>query len=126
MVRYQLIDKKMIVSPTARLTYRATALFGLVFFSGWVMFQIYGVPLLIEPILRSLVFLGALSYATTQVGMEVFLFRFDNSHPLKQIVWFCILIIPVFGAALYCFVVYSNSHAVKNSESPAESPTVSG
>jgi len=40
MVRYQLIDKKMIVSQTARLTYRAAAIFGLVFFFGLVTFQI--------------------------------------------------------------------------------------
>ena len=125
MVRYQLIDKKMIVSQTARLTYRAAAIFGLLFFFGLVTFQIYGVPRIIEPVLRPLVFLGALSYATTMTGMEVFLFRFDNSHPLKQIFWFCVLIIPFFGVALYCFVVYANSDAVKNPDNPPESSAVS-
>jgi len=126
MVRYQLIDKKMIVSRTATLTYRAAAIFGRVFFFGWMTFQIYGVPQVIGPVLRPQAFLGALSYATTMTGMEVFLIGFDNSHALKQIFWFCMLIIPFFGLALYWFVVYSNSDAVKNTDNPPESSAVSG
>jgi len=59
-------------------------------------------------------------------GMEVFLIGFDNSHPLKQIFWFCMLIIRFFGLALYWFVVYSNSDAVKNTDNPPKSSAVSG
>jgi len=123
-VSYHLIDKKMMVSPSARRTYRVAAIFGLVFFFGLMAFAIYGIPPIVQPILRPLVFVGALCYATAMTGMEVFLFRFDNSHPLKQMFWFCMLIIPFFGVALYCFVVYSNSDAVKNSDNPPESSEV--
>jgi len=46
--------------------------------------------------------------------MEYFLFRFDESHPLKQIVWFCVMLIPMLGPGLYCFIVYSRSKIVRN------------
>ena len=46
--------------------------------------------------------------------MEFFLFRFDDSHPLKQIVCFLVMLFPILGAALYCFIVYSRSDVLKN------------
>jgi hypothetical protein len=123
MVRYQLIDKKMIVSRTATLTYRAAAIF-----RPGVLFRLDDVSDIRCPAghRACLAFLGALSYATTMTGMEVFLIGFDNSHPLKQIFWFCMLIIRFFGLALYWFVVYSNSDAVKNTDNPPKSSAVSG
>jgi hypothetical protein len=46
--------------------------------------------------------------------MEFFLFRFDDSHPLKQIVWFLVMLVPLLGVALYCFIVYSRSNVLKS------------
>lgn len=39
---------------------------------------------------------------------------FDDSHPLKQMVWFLVILFPLLGASLYCFVVYSRSDVLKN------------
>jgi hypothetical protein len=120
MFRYHLIDKKSIISPTARRVYRAAAVLQLLLFFGWVAIGIYGVPPTIAPWMRQLLFFFALCMATAQIGMEVFLFRFDNSHPLKQVFWFCVLLVPFFGVALYCFIVYSHSEAVRNQEKPKD------
>lgn len=120
MVRLELIDKKMIVSPTARQFYRACAIISLVMFLGVMRLLFYGAPEIIAPVLRPLLFLGALCVAAVQVGMEIFLFRYDNSHPFKQVFWFCVLVIPFLGSALYCFMVYSRSDAVKSAEKPKE------
>jgi len=121
MVSYRLIDKKLIVSPTARQFYRVCSVLGLITPFGLTAVKLFGVPEIIAPMLRPIVFLGALSVAAGQIGMEIFLFRFDNSHPLKQMFWFCVLLVPFFGVALYCFVVYSRSDAVRNSDNPPES-----
>jgi len=51
--------------------------------------------------------------------MEIFLFRFDNSRPLKQVFWFVIMLFPLLGAALYCFVVYSRSNVFKAGDQQA-------
>ena len=66
----------------------------------------------LRPILRPLLFIGAIGTALTVVGMEYFLFRFDNSHPLKQMFWFCLLLTLPIGPALYTFIVYSRSEAI--------------
>ena len=115
MVRYELIDKKLIVSPTARQVYRVSAIVGIGLLFGLVALELYGVPQILAPVLRPLLFFGALGEAAVLVGMEVFLFRYDNSHPLVQIFWFCLLLVPFLGAAFYCFVVYSRSDAVRAS-----------
>jgi hypothetical protein len=52
--------------------------------------------------------------------MEFFVFRFDNSHPLKQVFWFLVMIIPAIGAALYCFLVYSRSEQFKANSQRAQ------
>jgi hypothetical protein len=59
------------------------------------------------PILRALLLSGVVGAALTMVAMEYFLFGFDNSSSLKKAIWFCILLLPPLGPALYCFVVYS-------------------
>ena len=87
----------------------------LILFCIWV-FEVYEegtISANITPVFRLLVFSGGLGAGITIVGMEYFLFRFDTSHPLKQILWFVIMLIPLFGAALYCFVVYSRSEVLK-------------
>jgi hypothetical protein len=74
------------------------------------------IPEVFSSILRLILLIGAFGAAITIVGMEFFLFCFDESkNPLKQIFWFCIVLIPLIGAALYCFRVYSRSEVVKRS-----------
>jgi hypothetical protein len=48
-------------------------------------------------------------------GMEYFLFRFDESHPVKPILWFVVILFPLLGPALYCLVVYSRSKVLRDS-----------
>jgi len=123
MLKYEFINREWIVSRTARLVYRVSALLSLMLFFLWLMllFAWLGVfngvqtPEHAAPVVRLLLFAGILGAAITIVGMEFFLFRFDTSHPLKQVFWFCVMLIPLLGAALYCFVVYSRSDALKNS-----------
>ena len=74
-----------------------------------------GIPSTIAPVVKLLLLAGALVAGITLVGMEFFLFRFDDSHPLKQVVWFLVMLFPLLGAALYCFIVYSRSNVLKNS-----------
>ena len=66
------------------------------------------------PVLKQLLFVGVVGMAITMVGMEVFLFRFDDSTAWKQILWFCVMLLPPLGPALYCYLVYSKSTAVKD------------
>jgi hypothetical protein len=66
------------------------------------------------PIAQPLLLIFALATASTIVGMEIFLFRFDNSQPLKQVFWFRMMLLPLLGAAAYCFVVYSRSNLFSN------------
>jgi hypothetical protein len=50
--------------------------------------------------------------------MQYFLFRFDDSHPMKQIFWFCVILFPSLGPALFCFTVYSRSKAFPLNQNP--------
>lgn len=102
---YDYINKEWIVSPTARRVYRAAAAVSLTLY-----FSLAAI-LLKEPIpfLRQMLFAGVLGMALTQVGMEFFLFRFDESRAWKQAVWFCVMLFPPLGPAIYCFRVYSRS-----------------
>jgi len=60
-----------------------------------------------------LVFAGVVGAGIRVVGREYFLFRFDTWRPLKQIFWFVIMAIPLLGAPLYCFIVYSRSDLLR-------------
>jgi hypothetical protein len=110
MNKYDLINKEWILSPTARLVYRTAAIASLML-----------VPVVMEiqrtypvrPFLRQLLLLTVVGTALNLVGMEYFLFRFDESHAVKQILWFCVMLVPPFGPALYCLVVYSRSGVLK-------------
>ena len=115
MLKYEYINKEWIVSPTAGRVYRASAALSVALFFGWwaILFA-GGIPPTIAPLVRLLLFAGVLGAGITFVGMEFFLFRFDDSHPLKQIVWFLVMLFPLLGAALYCFIVYSRSNALKS------------
>ena len=116
MLKYEYINKEWIVSPTARRVYRASAALSVaLFFSWWAILFVGGIPSTIAPVVRLLLVAGALGAGITFVGMEFFLFRFDDSHPLKQVVWFLLMLLPLLGAPLYCLLVYSRSNVLKSS-----------
>jgi hypothetical protein len=116
MLRYEYINREWIVSRTARRIYRASACLSIALLVGWWIVLFDGrVPAPIIPVARLLLLAGVLGAGITWVGMEYFLFRFDDSHPFKQVAWFCIMIVPLLGPALYCFIVYSHSEVVRSS-----------
>ena len=121
MLPYEFISREWIVSSTARRVYRVSAVLSVVLFFGWMAALsqggIYGA---VAPVIKFLFFLGVLGAGITIVGMEYFLFRFDDSHPLKQIFWFCVMLFPILGAAIYCFVVYSRSAVLRSSCAKSE------
>jgi hypothetical protein len=115
MLKYEYIKKEWIVSPTARLVYRISASLSVaLFFGWWAILVVGGIAETISPVVRLLLLVGVLGAGITIVGMQFFLFRFDNSHPLKQVVWFLVMLFPLLGAALYCFIVYSRSDVLKS------------
>jgi tellurite resistance protein TehA-like permease len=121
MLRYEFISKEWIVSPRARLVYRAAAVASLML-----------IPLLAEIIiypqhtfLRPLVFLAVVGMALNGLGMEYFLIRFDNSPAWQQILWFFANILIPVGPALYCFIVYSRSEVVTNSSANSQGSSTS-
>ena len=117
MLKYELVNREMNVSRTACRVYRISAGLSLALFFGlWALLLEGSIPEVFSSILRLILLIGAFGAAITIVGMEFFLFCFDESkNPLKQIFWFCIMLIPLIGAALYCFLVYSRSEVVKRS-----------
>jgi hypothetical protein len=116
MLMYEYINKEWIVSRSARRVYRASAYLSTALLVGWwiALFE-GGIPVPIVPVARLLLLAGVLGAGITWVGMEYFLFRFDDSHPLKQMAWFCVMLLPLLGPALYCFIVYSRSEVVMSS-----------
>jgi len=111
MLRYEFLNKEWIVSPTARLVYRTAAIVSLTLFPS-LMTVLFLAP--IRPFLKPLVFLAVLGTALNALGMEYFLFRFDDTHALKQVFWFCAMIFIPIGPALYCFIVYSRSNILRS------------
>ena len=109
MHQYELIDKKLIVSETAKRVYRAAAAVSLTLYASLVGVLISPTHLWKGPIL-----LGVLGMAITGAGMEIFLFRFDDSGALKQIFWFCLMLFVPLGPALYCYLVYSPSKVLRS------------
>jgi len=115
MLSYEYINKEWIVSRAARRVYRLAAILSLVLFLIMAAQLVGEVPSVLGPVLKPLLLAGILGAGITVVGMEFFLFRFDDSHPLKQIFWFCVMLFVPLGPALYCLIVYSRSNALKNS-----------
>src|SRR6266542_5463697 len=102
MLRYELINPQLIVSPAAYHVYRVSACLSISLFVGWRVVLLEGrFPEVIAPFAQPLLFVCVLGAAITIVGMEFFLFRFDNSHPLKQVFWFCVMLFPLLGPAVY-------------------------
>ena len=114
MLTYDYINKEWVVSATAYRVYRLASCLSILLFFLSSYATVQGVPGQYLPVIRALVFAGVAGAGTSLVGMEYFLFRFDESHPLKQILWFCVMLIPMLGPALYCFIVYSRSNIVRN------------
>jgi len=120
MHRYDYINREWIVSATAYRVYRLAAWLSMLLFCVWSYVLNQEIPTIYAPMTRILVLAGVIGAGTVFVGMEYFLFRFDDSHALKQIAWFCVMLLPLLGPALYCFVVYSRSEVVKNCLSSSE------
>jgi len=114
MIKYELISPELIISPAAYRVYRASAFISTLLFV-WLCVSLSqgGVPQVRGPLGPPLLFIPVLAAAANLVGMEIFLFRFDNSHALKQVFWFCVMLLPLLGAAGYCFFVYSRSDVFK-------------
>lgn len=111
MNHYEFINKEMLVSATARRGYRLAALASLTIFFSVPAIRMIGTSFL----LKLLLFFGVVGTAVIVIGMETFLFRFDDSAAWKQILWFVLMLFAPLGPALYCFVVYSHSTAVQAS-----------
>lgn len=121
MLRYEYINRQWVVSRTARRICRVSAILSVALFFGLWAVQLKGeIPASIAPVARLLLLAGVLGYATTMLAMEYFLFRFDNSHALKQLFWFCVMLVPTLGPALYCFIVYSRSDVLRSACAKSE------
>ena len=122
MLIYEYINKEWIISRNARRVYRISASISVALFFGLLADSFDGsIQQTIAPVAGLLLFPGVLGAGITLVGMEYFLFRFDDSHALKQILWFCVMLLPLLGPALYCFMVYSRSHILSDNGERAES-----
>ena len=106
---HQYVKKEWIVSPAALRIFRVAALISLTLYVslGWVL--VNGAT----PLLRQIVLVGIFAMALTGAGMEAFLFLFDDSPAWKQVLWFLVMIFAPIGPALYCFIVYSRSTAIR-------------
>jgi len=126
MLRNYYLSKEWMLSGWARRIYLVAASLSLALFFMAIVLRFAGeIPEAARPALRLLVFLSVLGAATIMVGMEYFLFGFDNSSPYKKIFWFCVMLLPPVGAPLYCFFVYLRSHAFKTAP-PHQGQTASG
>jgi len=112
MFRYYYINKEWIVSSTARHIYRTAAGLSVALFFGLWAIQVRGGIPADVPAANLLLFIGVLGAAITVVAMEYFLFGFDRSPEWKKVCWFCIMLLPLIGPALYCFIVYSRAAVV--------------
>jgi len=120
MPTYDYINREWIVSRTARSVYRLSATLSVALFLGLWIAATDGIAESIAPVARPLFLAGALAAGITFVGMEYFLLRFDDSRPLKQVLWFCVMLFPLLGPALYCFIVYSRSQILNGGGKQAE------
>jgi hypothetical protein len=116
MIKYEYVNKELIVSPAARRVYRTAAVVSLTIYFTLAATVVSGPT----PLLKQLLFVGVLATAIIMVGMEFFLFRFDDSRVWMQMFWFCALLFVPLGPALYCCLVYSRSKVVLNAIAPVQ------
>jgi hypothetical protein len=114
MLRYEYINREWIVSRSARRVYRTAAVASLSLYPIVIALMMGEIPRILTPALRPLLLASIVGSGITVVGMEFFLFRFDDSHALKQILWFGAMLFIPLGPALYCLLVYSRSKAFAN------------
>lgn len=93
------------------LSHSSKSIFGAVSYCGGKAVKV--IPEGLFPIVRLFLLAGVLGTAITIVAMEYFLFGFDNSSALKKVFWFGVMLFPLLGPALYCFIVYSRSDVVE-------------
>jgi hypothetical protein len=116
MLRNYYINKEWIVSAVARYVYRLAAIMSVALFFGWfVALWVGGIPPALAPLARLFLLIGVLGAAVTITGMEYFLFGFDRSSAWKKTFWFCVMMFPLLGPAMYCFFVYLRSEVHKAS-----------
>jgi hypothetical protein len=116
MLRNYYINKEWIVSGTAQRIYRIAATLSLVLFFMLVALRLVReIPNALLPVVKLFLLAGVLGTATTMVAMEYFLFGFDSSSASKKMFWFFVMLFPPLGPALYCFIVYLHSDALKAS-----------
>ena|SRR5438445_12777484 len=117
MLRHYYISKGWMVSRSARRIYQLAAGLSLALFFLLVGLQMLGkIPENVLPVLRLLVVAGVVGTATTLIAVEYFLFGFDDSPALKKVFWFCVMLLPLLGPALYCFIVYSRSKVLRDND----------
>lgn len=112
MLRYYYINKEWMISITAQRIYRLAGYLSLAFFVVLIWLRITHVPDSFLPFIRLFLLVGVAAAATTMVAMEYFLFGFDTSSAIKKVFWFCVMMFPPLGPALYCLVVYSRSEVL--------------
>ena len=114
MLRNYYINKEWIVSTKARSIYRIAATLSVALFFMVIVLRLANeIPHNLVPVVRLFVLAGVVGAATTMVAMEYFLFGFDNSSAFKKMFWFCIMLFPPLGPALYCFAVYSRCSVIQ-------------
>src|SRR5690348_14008663 len=110
MMRNYYINREWLLSNTARQVYRTAATVTLLFFVMLVSIGLADrIPESLLPVLKGFLLLGVLGMALTATAMEYFLFAFDTSSALAQILWFCAMLVLPIGPPLYCFFVYSRA-----------------
>lgn len=113
-LRHYYINKEWMVSTTAQRVYRLAASISLALFVFLATAKFTGpVRESLVPIAGLFLRVGVLGAALTMVAMEYFLFGFDDSPAMKKVLWFCVMLFPPLGPALYCFFVYSRSNLLK-------------
>jgi hypothetical protein len=114
MLRNYYINKEWIVSVVARYVYRLAAIMSVALFFGWfVALWVGGIPPALAPLARLFLLIGVLGAAVTITAMEYFLLGFDRSSAWKKTFWFCVMMFPLLGPAMYCFFVYLRSEVHK-------------
>ena len=108
MDRYEYLNREWIVSSKARKVYRTSAALSLMLFLLLMVLRFAGHV----PFARELLFIAILCSVLTSAAMEYFLFRFDDSHALKQVLWFILMLFVPVGPSLYCLIVYSRSRLI--------------
>ena len=116
MLRRYYINKEWMLSRRARAVYRTAAGLSVMLFILIAYLSIGSVAEGAAPVVRAMMLVGILGAAITIVAMEYFWFGFDKSSAIKKVLWFCVLLFPPLGPALYCFFVYSRSPLVARTE----------